>query len=88
MNEAEDPTIQGLYSPSQRAVGCVILQTMFGGDRRVCTAVTDWEVNVQDDFIMVSAPLSQWLYIGKLPRNERPGPEAFSAHDGTAKQKS
>lgn len=88
MNEAEDPIIQGLYSPSQRAVGCVILQTMFGGDRRVCTAVTDWEVNVQDDFIMVTAPLSQWVQIGRVPRDQRPGPEAFAPREGTTKQKS
>jgi hypothetical protein len=72
-----DPVIRALYSPGKREVACVLIQAAFGGDRRACTAIHDWCVVIEDDFRMISAPLSKWREIGDLPKDERPGPEFF-----------
>lgn len=74
----DDPVVGALYSPGKRKIACVLLQAAFGvEDRRACRVFHDWEVNFQDDFIMISAPLSQWEHIGSLPIERRPGPEHF-----------
>lgn len=80
MNDsASDPIIRALYSPERREVACVIIQAMYGGDRRACEAVQDWRTDspVGADYRMISAPLSQWRKIGMMPRDQRPGPEDF-----------
>lgn len=72
---SEDPFIRALYSPARREVACVLLQAALGGDKRACNAVADWCTDLADDFMMVTAPLSQWREIGRLPKEMRPGPE-------------
>ena len=72
-----DEVVTGLYSPSRKEVACVLLQAAMGGDRRVCRAVNDWCVEVADDFIMVSAPWSQWERLGEMKKEDRPGVERF-----------
>lgn len=79
---SDDPVIRALYSPSQRNVACVIIQAMYDGDRRACHAFEGWCVDIQDDFRMISAPLSQWQAIGRMKPEDRPGPENFANQGG------
>lgn len=75
---SDDPIIRGLYSPGLRKVGCVLIQAI-GGDGRAarCFDASDWFTSLEDDMILVSAPLSQWREIGAMPLEQRPGPEVF-----------
>lgn len=74
-----DPVVSALYDPISRGIGCVLLQAACGGDGRPCHHwdAQDWVVSPVDSFRMISAPLSQWIAIGRLPKEQRPGPEAF-----------
>ena len=77
-----DPMLEGLYSPSKRMVGCVIIAAAYGiRDRRVNNLFDsrDWFVAPVEDTVRITAPLSQWRYIADLPSDERPGPEHFPA---------
>lgn len=70
--------IKALYSPGRREVACVLIQAACGGDRRACNLVSDWCVTLQDDYVMVTASVEEWRAIGKMAKEQRPGPDHFA----------
>lgn len=69
--------IRALYSPGAKEVACVIIQAACGGDRRACNLVHDWCTEMRDDYIMVTASVDQWRAVGRMPKEQRPGPDHF-----------
>jgi hypothetical protein len=70
-----EETITALYEPATGMIPCVIMQAMFGGDRRACGFFGPGDWNAEklpgDDAVMVTAPVSQWKLVGLMSREER-----------------
>jgi hypothetical protein len=70
----DDPVIRSLYEPATGMIPCVIIQAIYGGDRRPCGMFGpgDWNTSLpHESAIMMSAPLSQWREVAMMSREER-----------------
>lgn len=65
--------VSALYNPTTGKIGCVLLQSAYGAEKRVSHLfdVADWELAPAEGQAIMQATLEQWRWLAGLEREQR-----------------
>ncbi len=62
--------IKFLFDTESRRPACVLIQALYGGDRRACLLFREWETNLTRSLVMVSGTIEEIGALAKKVNDE------------------